>query len=159
VLWQAFKSHYGPNGDPAILVAQGASRRFNPSLSEKVVNRAYERDAISAQAEFGAQFRSEIEAFVSLEIVQACMTDHVELPPLPKIKYHALVDPSGGSSDSFTLAISHQADQHIIIDAIREVRPPFSPESAIDDFCVLLKSYDVHRVYGDRYAGEFPREV
>jgi hypothetical protein len=29
----------------------------------------------------------------------------------------------------------------------------------IEDFAVLLKSYRVTRVTGDRYAGEFPREL
>ena len=47
----------------------------------------------------------------------------------------------------------------IIIDAIREARPPFSPDAVVDDFAALLKSYRVSRVTGDRYAGEFPREL
>jgi hypothetical protein len=46
-----------------------------------------------------------------------------------------------------------------VIDAVREVRPPFSPEAVIDGFADLLKSYRVSKVVGDRYAGEFPREL
>ena len=38
-------------------------------------------------------------------------------------------------------------------------RPPFSPDAVVDDFAALLKSYRVSRVTGDRYAGEFPREL
>jgi hypothetical protein len=33
-----------------------------------------------------------------------------------------------------------------VIDAIREVRPPFSPEGVVNDFAMLLKSYRVTRV-------------
>ena len=73
--------------------------------------------------------------------------------------YRAFTDPSGGSNDSFALAISHKSKERIIIDAIREVRPPFSPDAMVDDFAALLKSYRVSRVTGDRYAGEFPREL
>jgi hypothetical protein len=40
VLWETFKRHYGADGDPRILVAQGASRDFNPSLPQTVVDRA-----------------------------------------------------------------------------------------------------------------------
>ena len=40
-----------------------------------------------------------------------------------------------------------------------EARPPFSPDAVVDDFAALLKSYRVSRVTGDRYAGEFPREL
>jgi hypothetical protein len=38
------------------------------------------------------------------------------------------------------------------------VRPPFSPESVTRDFSIVLKSYRIHRVIGDRYAGEWVTE-
>ena len=47
----------------------------------------------------------------------------------------------------------------MIIDAVREVRPPFSPEQVVADFAALCQSYDVSTVVGDHYAGEFPREL
>ena len=46
VLWAVFESDYGPEGDPLILVAKGTSREFNPSLSQRVVDRAMERDEV-----------------------------------------------------------------------------------------------------------------
>ena len=54
---------------------------------------------------------------------------------------------------------SRTSPDRVIIDAGREVRPPFSPDAVVDDFAALLKSYRVTRVTGDRYAGEFPREL
>ena len=42
VLWEVFKRHYGPGGDPLILVAHGATRTLNPSLPQRVVDRAGE---------------------------------------------------------------------------------------------------------------------
>ena len=57
------------------------------------------------------------------------------------------------------MAISHRDGERVVIDATREVRPPFSPEAVIDDFAILLKTYRITRVTGDRYAGEFPREL
>jgi hypothetical protein len=42
---------------------------------------------------------------------------------------------------------------------VHEVRPPFSPENVIDDFCVQLKPFRIRTVTGDKYAGEFPREL
>jgi hypothetical protein len=159
VLWSTHKRHYGADGDPLILVAQGTSRDFNPSLPQSVVDRALERDHAAASAEYLAQFRTDIETFVPYEVVQACIGDHNEMAPLPNPTYHAFVDPSGGSADSFTLAISHRDGERFIIDAIREIRPPFSPEAVIDDLATLVKSYRIARVVGDRYAGEFPREL
>src|SRR5262249_4049510 len=44
VLWDVFRRHYGAGGDPLILVAHGASRTLNPSLPQRVVDRALEKD-------------------------------------------------------------------------------------------------------------------
>lgn len=159
-LWNTYHRHFGPDGDPLILVAQGTSREFNPSLSQSVVDRALERDRAAATAEYLAQFRTDIESFVPFEIVQACVGDHVEMAPISAQNYFAFTDPSGGSGqDSFTLAVSHQEGERSIIDAIREVKPPFSPEAVIDDLAIFLKTYRIFKVTGDRYAGEFPREL
>ena len=158
-LYDAFKRDYGPTGDPRILVAQGTSREFNPSLKQSVVDRALERDRAAASAEYLAQFRADIDSFVSFEVVQGCVGDHVEIAPISTQRYSAFVDPSGGSADSFAMAIGHRDSERVIIDATREVRPPFSPQAVIDDFATLLRSYRVSKVRGDRYAGEFPREL
>jgi len=45
-----------------------------------------------------------------------------------------------------------------VLDVVREVCPPFSPEQVVTDFAALLTRYRVRRVVGDRYAGEWPRE-
>ena len=74
------------------------------------------------------------------------------------VTYSAFVDPSGGSGDSMTLAIGHQEDNVAVLDAIRERRPPFSPEDVVREFAATLKTYRITEVQGDRYAGEWPRE-
>ena len=51
VLWEMFKRHYGAGGDPLILVAHGASRTLNPTLPQRVVDRALEKDRARATAE------------------------------------------------------------------------------------------------------------
>jgi hypothetical protein len=159
VLWETHRKHYGPDGDPLILVAQGASREFNSSLPQRVVDRAMERDPASAQAEYLAQFRSDIESFVNREAVEACVALGVfERAPLPSQRYTAFTDPSGGSRDSFTLAVAHQDAGQVFLDCVREARPPFSPEGVVAEFATLLKTYRCTRVTGDRYAGEWPRE-
>jgi hypothetical protein len=159
VLFETYRRHYGPDGDPAILVAQGSSRDFNSSLPQSVVDRALERDHAAAQAEYLGLFRVDIESFVSFEVVQSCIGDHIERAPLAQYRYHGFTDPSGGSADSFTMAIAHREGEQIIIDAIRDTKPPFSPEAVIDDYAALLKTYRITRVHGDKYAGEFPREL
>jgi hypothetical protein len=59
-----------------------------------------------------------------------------------------------------TLAIAHSVrpDDRIIVDAVRETRPPFSPTLVVDEFAELLKSYGITKVIGDSYGGEFVKE-
>ena len=160
-LWSAHRKHYGAAGDPLILVAQGASRDFNPSLPQSVVDRAMERDPASAAAEYLARFRSDVEAFVSREAVEMCVSPGViERAPISRISYSAFCDPAGGAgADSFTLAIAHAEDGVAILDCLRECRPPFSPRGVVAEFAELLKRYRVSTVRGDRYAGDWPAEA
>ena len=90
------------------------------------LDEAMERDPASAVAEYFAEFRSDIESFVNREVVEGCVVEGVhEHLPSSETNYAAFVDPSGGSADSFTLAIGHrQQDSVVVIDALREVRPP-----------------------------------
>lgn len=161
-LWRTFSKHYGPQGDPKILVCQGASRVFNPSLAQSVVDRAMERDAASASAEYLAQFRTDIEGYVSADAVNRCVSIGVceRGPVLGTTGYEAFVDPSGGSVDSMCVAIGHNdfTKQAVFVDCIREQKPPFSPEVVVEDFSRTLRSYNISKIYGDRYGGIWPVE-
>jgi hypothetical protein len=158
VLWNDHRKHFGKD-DSAPLVWQADTRTMNPSVPEAVIADAYEDDPANAAAEYGAQFRSDIEAFVTREAAEAVVVDgRFELPPMAGVAYSAFCDPSGGGADSMTLAIAHKEGNVAILDAVREFKPPFSPESVVADLCTLLKSYRVGSVVGDKYAGLWPRE-
>ncbi|XLS18164.1 hypothetical protein ACKN7S_14315 [Bradyrhizobium sp. RDM4] len=157
-LWDAHRRHFGKDGDPT-LVWQAPTRTMNPSVPQRVIDEATERDPASAAAEYGAQFRSDVESFVNREAVEACVSVGIqERSPISGVTYSAFVDPSGGSADSMTLAIGHWQDDVVVIDAVRERRPPFNPEDVVREFAAILKSYRISTVTGDRYAGEWPRE-
>jgi hypothetical protein len=158
-LYNAWKRDYGPTGDSAILVAKAPSRTMNPSLSEKVVQRAYERDPASAAAEYGGEFRTDVESFISREVVEsAVVSDRHELPRVAGVRYVGFCDPSGGSSDSMTLCIAHREGERAIVDCIREAKAPFSPDGVCAEFSATLKGYGVREITGDRYAGAWPGE-
>jgi hypothetical protein len=158
-LWTAYRENFRPDGDVKILIAQGASRDLNPTLPQRDIDRAFEKDPAMAAAEYGAQFRSDIEGYVSIEAVAACIDRGVlERPFDRRWAYSAFTDPSGGVTDSFTIAIAHKEGKSSVLDAVRELRPPFSPEAAVVEFCALLRAYRITSVTGDRDGGEWPRE-
>ena len=161
-LYEAWRQHHGPSGDPLILVAQGGSRDFNPTLPQAVIDRAMERDAASASAEYLAQFRRDIEGFVTREVVDAAVVpSRHELPPVSDVNYVGFCDAAGGSGgDSFTAAVAYldRNTNRVVLAAVRERKPPFSPAATIEEFSTFFKSYGCHRIVADRWAGEFPVE-
>ena len=160
-LWEAYRKHYAKDGDP-ILVWQADTRSMNPSVPQSYIDAHLSEDPARASAEYLAQFRTDIESFVNIEAVRACVQPNVfERSPQPGISYHSFVDPAGGSGqDSMTLAIGHidHVKQIVVVDALREQRPPFSPEQVTQEFATLLKSYNVVKVLGDRFGGGYPSE-
>lgn len=158
VLYDMHKRYHGQN-DPRVLSWQAPTDVMNPRVDPAIIAEAYEKDAISASAEYGAQFRSDIAAFISREAVDAVVSDDRERAYSPGTKYFAFTDPAGGSGkDSFTLAIGHVQDGIPTLDVLREVRPPFSPKQCVLDFCEILKTYNIRKLTGDRYAGLWPVE-
>ena len=156
-LWNAYRRWFGQNDAP--LVWQAPTMTMNPSISQRVIDRAVERDPDAAAAEYMATFRSDLEDFVARPVVDACVADGVrERTPAEGVSYRAFTDPSGGSADSFTMAIAHRASDGIVLDMVRERKPPFSPASVVAEFADDLKRFGVTEVVGDAYAGLWPRE-
>lgn len=158
-LWEAFRKYFG-HDDAPVLVWQADTRSMNPAVDERIICEAYQDDEASAAAEYGAEFRRDIESFVSREVVAAAVIPG-RTGDLPRSGAQAVafVDPSGGSQDSMTLAIAHaEASGRIVVDAVRERRPPFSPDDVAKEFAGVLASYGLNTVTGDRYGGEWPRE-
>lgn len=158
-LWDAHKRFYG-NDDAPVLIWQADTKAMNPSVPASVIAEAYERDPASAGAEYGAQFRSDVESLLTREAVTACSDIGImERPHQPGRTYQAFVDPSGGSNDSMTLAIAHREGEHGILDLMREIRPPFSPEAVVAEYALTLRNYGIRKVVGDAYSGQWCREV
>ena len=159
VLWDAFREHFGKS-DSAVLVWKGDTRSMNPNVSRLVIEAALLRDRAAASAEYLAEFRSDIESFIDAEVIEArTVPGRLELAYHSAHQYMAFADPSGGRSDSFTLAVAHVENDRAVLDCLREAKAPFSPESVTAEFAVTLKSYHVSTVEGDKYAGEWPREA
>jgi hypothetical protein len=132
---------------------------MNPGVDPTIIAEAYERDASAAAAEYGAEFRPDRQQYVERAVIVGLVVEgRHELPPVVGVKYTAFADPSGGSSDSMTIAIAHKDGDNVVLDAVREIRPPFSPDDCVAEFAGLLKAYKINEVHGDRYGGSWPAE-
>ena len=105
-----------------MLVAKGTTRDFNQTIPQVEIDRELERDRARNTAELLAEFRNDLESYVAYEVVEACIGSYFEMAPARSTSYYAFTDPSGGSDDSFTLAICHRDGERVVIDCIREVK-------------------------------------
>jgi hypothetical protein len=161
-VWNLFDRHYGAKGDADVLVVHGASRDFNSSLPQSVVNRALARNPIAARAEWLAEFRSELEGYVSLDVLRSCTGTFTELGSVAVTEYVAGVDiASGSGEDSLALAICHHdaTSDKVVVDYCREWTPPFSPSAVLTEVAEVCHRYGIETLIGDRYAFVFAREI
>ena len=156
-LYENYRKHYGHDDSP-VLVIQAETRTMNPSVPQRVIDRAMELDPVAASAEYLAQFRSDVGTFLDAELVsRAVEPGRRERAPSHR-RYHAFCDPSGGAHDRFTLAIAHAEGNRMVLDLCRGISPPFDPSVVVKEFARVLTSYRCSTVTGDRYAGEWVRE-
>src|SRR5262249_41667803 len=138
-LWAAYRKHFGQDGDP-VLVWQAATRDMNATVPQSYIDAHMADDPARASAEYLAQFRTDVETFISREVVEAAVVaGRYELPYVEGVLYTGATDPSGGSNDSFTLAIDHvETDaagvRRSVLDVAREARPPFSPDAVVAEY-------------------------
>ena len=159
VLWEQFRAHSGKAG--GTLIWKASTMAMNPTIDKRLIELAMNEDPAAGRAEYEAEWREDVEAFISHELVEAVtISGRHELPRIQGAKYFAFVDPSGGRIDSFTLAIAHaEKSGRIVLDVLRERRPPFQPSEVVAEFADVLKAFKVESVQSDRYAGEWVVEA
>jgi hypothetical protein len=156
LLYQMWKDHFGKDDDD-ILVVHGASRMFNPTLDQRVIDAALKRDPAAARSEWEASWRDDIAAFLSRQLIESAVDVGVFVRSPEGESYVGFADPSGGVADGFSAAVAHRdADGRVILDCLHEVLPPFDPAAATKEICATLKAYGITKVVADKYAAQWP---
>jgi hypothetical protein len=158
-LWEQHRSNFGKPGGP--LIWKAPTRTMNPTIDSRLVENALRNDPSAARAEWGAEWRDDFEQLFTEELLSGVtVPGRLENPRIRGVDYYAFIDPSGGRQDSFTLGIAHyEKDSRIVLDVLRERRPPFSPKEVVAEFSNVLKDFKVSKVGADRYAGEWVTEA
>lgn len=155
LLYSKYRKHYGQDDD--ILVLQGSTIDFNPTIDRRIIDDAMEDDPEAAQAEWYGQFRNDVEAFLARETVEGLQRPSpLELPYNSAYRYSAFTDASGGGADEFTLAIGHREGETVVVDVVRAERG--TPSAIVEQYASLLRQYKILEVHGDKYAGSWPSD-
>jgi hypothetical protein len=160
VLYDRYKKYFSPNGPDDIVVAFGTCFDLNPSLPRDEIQRDIESDPARFRAEYLSEWRDDHGGFIGREIVERNVRDYIELLPQPGIIYRCFIDQASGvdGGDSFVIVIGHKVGTRVVVDVIREIRPPFDFFEVVNTVLVpLCRRYRIYKVTGDNYAGELAK--
>jgi len=141
-----------------LLCFKATSKDMNPSIPQSFLDNERERDGEMYAREYEAEFSSSISNVFDREAIESCVQfNRFELPYVGDFRYVAGVDPAGGGPDEFALSICHK-DGPVIQDVIRGWNSK-RPADAVEEAAVLLRTYNISSVVGDRYSGEWVRQA
>ena len=153
-VYQTYKNYFAKD-DPNILVWKAPTAVMNPTISRDLIKSETLKDPSAARSEWEAEFREDLELFLSREAVEACCVLPGNLAPRGQYGYRAFCDPSGGKADEFSLAVGHQEKKVLVVDLLKSWEPPFNPEKVVSEISEILGQYRIGVISGDRYSGEW----
>jgi hypothetical protein len=159
-LWEAYRDHYGKDRDN-VLVWRASTLAMYPRADRKYLDQQFQRDPVAFRAEYEAEFRTDLEAYISIEFLEAVtVKGQRSLPYEPDTPHYAFMDPAGGGGgDSMTLAVARREGNKSVICRIAEWRPPFDAVEAGKEAAAILREYRLTRVHGDRFSGGTWRSI
>lgn len=154
-MYRKYKELHG-NEDTDEICWFAPSMTMNPLLTQAVVDEALASDRVRMSAEYLNIWREDISDFIPLELLESVTDwDIFERAPERGMSYSAHCDMATGlGNSSAALSIAHRdfAKGLTIQDVVREVKAPFVPAVAVQQFAELAKSYGCSVVYADQFA-------
>jgi hypothetical protein len=153
------REYFGQDGDD-VLVVQGGTELFNPSIDDAVIDAQRRDDPSAAASEWDAQFRSDISSYLDDDLIDAAVEHGRPFELVPYRDgyryYKAFTDASGGTGrDVYSLAIGHKENDLFVIDAVRGTGGRFDTQECTKGYAALLKEYGCGEVTGDSYAAQW----
>jgi len=172
LLWQKYRDHFGKPGP--VLIWRAPTWTMNQTMTRAELERDFLEGLGESEfdAEYGANFRSDLESWMPHDLYEAAVDPISHRPPVSGIVYVGFCDPAEGlrkGGDSMTFAVAHMArpdgdppafegldegeDQRVyFLDKVVEFRPPFNPEAVISEISRVCEEYDISTVHQDRHA-------
>lgn len=145
-----------------VVYLQGPTIALNPLSDKTIIEAAYRDDTEVARAEYGGQFRSDVSAYLSEDVIErALCPGERSRARLPDFDYVGFVDAAGAGEggDSMTCAVAHQGERgRVFVDQLLAIDPPFDTEAAVERCAMTLKAFGVTVAQSDRYAAQWPAQ-
>ena len=156
-IWLDYKQFYGKaNND--VIVFQGDTLLFNPTYSDKKLQKLKKRKPLTYRTEHEAFFRTDLSAMYDPAMIDTAINPDrpLEIPCREGVEYKCFVDVAGGGGkDSYSIGIGHLENEKAIVDVVRSRAPKFNPDELTSQYTDLVKRYKINKVYGDKFSGDW----
>jgi len=156
-IWSDYRNYFGKANDD-VLVFHGSTKLFNPWYSDRKLEQLKKRKPLSYEVEHEARFMVGLKAMFEPEVIDRAVDNDrpFDIPPRAGVQYQAFVDVAGeGGKDSYAVACGRREGERIVIDLVRSRAPRFNPQEVTREYCALLADYEIRKVRGDRYSGDW----
>jgi len=123
-------ARYFGKDDARYLVILAPSASLNPTLDLGEIEAAMADDPASARADYLSQWRDDLSAYISRDLLEACVDKGLSVRPYEsRHRYYAFDDAAQGISsrgDSYAAAVAHRDGDNLVLDWCAEFKPPFS---------------------------------
>jgi len=130
-------------------ITKKATRELNPKVSEKVINSALKRDPESAQAEYFAEFRAQLESFLSAEAIDRCVDPEIKQGKAGSDNHYLMAVDPALMRDNYGYGIAHLENGVVMLDYINRLTAPVNANAAEDLLKSLVERYKPSSVLCD----------
>jgi hypothetical protein len=112
-------------------ITKKTTREMNPRVSERVINRAFKRDARAAATEYEAEFAEPVAAFFDSESIDRAIDKHQKRVERGRdgFSYSMAIDPAT-MSDRYAFVVCHQDKGVLVLDHAQLLYPPVDHNEA-----------------------------
>ena len=139
--------------DPRVLVVQGASRQFNPTLDEEMIATASQVDTGGRHCRLGGRVSTDISGYLDDDTIVFCrIGDRLRQTPHRPPRVRSIlrwICKELQAADTPRIDAGHSAQgrhrksHSTYADVIRGRYPPFDPELVAAEYASLCKAYNI----------------
>jgi hypothetical protein len=162
-LYETDQREWGRNGSPVLFWraatwdmrpdTPGHRLRYPTFIDELTAE--CERDRSFFYSEYGAEYRVDLEDYLTREQLDAVTVDRAEIQYEPGMRAFAFIDTSGGEGqDSQAFCITLRLpDGRGAVAKLVEWKPPFDSAASAKEVAEICKAYKIAKVHGDKFGG------